>query len=332
MKFEKLLLPVLAMILCGGGCVNLQADPELCGTKNNKHDRYIGIMPPDVKTIACISPGYYPGSHLHHLGIELLRKAGYNIKIMPNAFVCEKGKKQAPVQGRVADFYAAWNDPEVNMILCIRGGMGSEELLDNLDWKKLKPRPGLYLQGYSDATMIICAMLTRGVGHPIAGAMSGSLPGLTDDSVEAMRKMHHGQTVGPVNVKTLVPGDFQGLPIAGSLWKLSRLVNKEYCPDTAGKVIFIEASKMKPEILREKLYDLLNKKFFDKVAGVVFCQFANCGKSETVNEILAEIAPKLGVPVVVGYPFGHVPRSYCIDFSRPVVVKNGTVFFPAVDK
>ncbi len=332
MKPEKLLLSVVAMILFCCGCANLLDDPELCGTKNNSYERYIWIMPPNVKTIACIAPGSYPGSHLHRLGIELLRKAGYNIKIMPHAFVCEKGKKHAPVEGKVADFYAAWNDPEVDMILCIRGGMGSEDLLDNLDWKKLKPRPELYLQGYSDATMIICAMLAKGFGHPVAGAMSGSLPGLTDDSVEAMRKMHHGQAVGPVKVKTLVSGDFQGLPIAGSLWKLSRIVDKEYCPDTAGKVIFIEASKMKPEILRKKLYELLDKKFFAKAAGVVFCQFANCGTSETINEILAEIAPKLGVPVVVGYPFGHVPRSYCIDFFRPVIVKNGTVFFPAVDK
>jgi muramoyltetrapeptide carboxypeptidase len=71
---------------------------------------------------------------------------------MPHAFVREEGKNHAPVAEKVADFYAAWNDPEVDMIFCVRGGRGCEELLDNLDWTKLKKRPELYFQGYSDVT------------------------------------------------------------------------------------------------------------------------------------------------------------------------------------
>ena len=76
-------------------------------------------MPPGVKTVACIAPGSYPGTKLHRQGIEILRRAGYKIKVMPHAFVREKGKNHAPVSGKVADFYAAWNDPEVDMIFCI---------------------------------------------------------------------------------------------------------------------------------------------------------------------------------------------------------------------
>ena len=113
--------------------------------KNEK--RFVGILPPGVKTVAFISPGSYPGSKAHKRGIELIKNAGYKVKVMPNAFVRQEKVAQAPLAGRLSDFYAAWNDPEVDMILCVRGGRGSEEVMDNIDWSKLKDRPELYVQG-----------------------------------------------------------------------------------------------------------------------------------------------------------------------------------------
>ena len=306
-------------------------DAELHPEKSKQEDRFARVFPPGVKTIACITPASYPGSPSHRRGLVLLKKAGYKVKVMPHAFTKPaKGEKTSPVEGRLADFYAAWNDPEVDMILCIRGGRGCRELLVALDWSKLKKRPELYVQGYSDATLLVCGLLAKGNGHPIAGFMSGSLPGLTDDAVEAAKKVNHGKQLGPIKVKTIVPGECRGFPIGGSLWKLVRLAGKHYCPDTAGKIIFIEASKMKPEVMREKLSELLNKKFFDRAAGVVFGLFASCGPDEKVQAVLKEFSAKLNIPVVSNYPFGHVPRCYSIDFQRPVMIKDGCVTFPAV--
>ena len=305
-------------------------DPELFAQNHTEANRYIGIMPPNVRTIACISPGSHPGKPLHHKGIELLRKAGYKVKVMPHAFVRQKHIARAPVEGKLSDFYSAWNDPEIDMIFCIRGGMGTEELMDHLDWSKLKKRPELYVQGYSDATLLVCGLLAKGKGHPIAGFMSGSMPRLTDDAVDAAKKINHGKQLGPIKVDTLVPGVCRGFPIGGSLWKLSRLAGKEYCPDTAGKIIFIEASRMQPEVIRKKLMELLNKKFFDRAAGVVFGLFASCGSKEKVQAVLKEFSAKLNIPVVSNYPFGHVPCCYSIDFLRPVEMGDGYVTFPEV--
>lgn len=333
----KKYLSIVSAAMCAlisAGCLSGDAaadDPELFETGSPKINRYAGVMPEGVRTIAFISPGSTPGA-LHRKGIELLRQAGYNVKVMPHAFARQKDVNQPPLDGKLADFYAAWNDPEVDMILCVRGGIGTETLLDHLDWKKLKKRPELYVQGYSDATLLVCALLKKGNGHPIAGSMSGSLPGLTDDSVEAMRKVNHGEMLGPIPVRTLIPGDCHGFPVGGSLYKLSRIAVKDYCPDMTGKIIFIEGARIKPEQIREKLYGLLENKFFAKASGVVFCQFTGGGSKSEVDEVLREIAPKLGVPVYADYPFGHVPRNYSIDFLRPVEISSGRVTFPAAAK
>lgn len=321
-------LAAAAGVYAAGKAVN--EDPEIFGKLNRKVARYVGIMPKNVRTIAFISPGSYPGAPHHRKGIELLQQAGYKVKVMPHAFVREKNKNSAPVAGKVADFYAAWNDPEVDMIFCIRGGMGSEDLMDNIDWSKLKKRPELYVQGYSDATIVVCALAAKGYGHPIAGVMSGSLTGVTDDTIAAMKKMNHGKKLGPIKVQTLVGGDCKGKPLGGSLWKLCRLIGKNYCPDTANRIIFIEASRLKPETIRQKIIELRDKKFFAKASGVVFGQFANCKPAAKVQAILRELAPTLGVPVYNNFPFGHVPCCYSLDFCRTVEIKNGEVIFPAV--
>ena len=329
-KFWLLMFSVFAAAVCFSSPKEVQKDAELFEETDTNLKRFVNVMPPDVKTIACIAPGSYPGSKSHKRGVELLRLAGYKVKVMPNVFVRQEKVAQAPLDGRLADFYAAWNDPEVDMVFCVRGGRGSEELLDNIDWSKLKKRPELYFQGYSDITLILCALQAKNNGHPIAGPMAGSMSGMTSDSISAMRKINHGETLGPVKVKTIVPGECKGLPIGGLLQRFAVVADKPYRPDTRGKVIFIEGVSLTPAKVRENLEKLLEKKFFDGVNGVVFCRFARCGDAKEVKRIIEEFAPKLKVPVYSGFPFGHVQRIYPIDFTRPVEVKNGAVTFPAV--
>ena len=323
---------VIFAVLCGCKSMPIQKDAELFESQSKNMKRLTGVMPPEVKTIACIAPGSTPGSKHHHLGVKLLRQAGYNVKIMPHTFVRQPKKNQAPLDGRLADFYAAWNDPEVDMIFCVRGGLGSEELLDNLDWNKLKKRPELYFQGYSDITLILGALTAKKQGHPIAGPMAGSLTGLPSDAIEAMKNMNHGKQVGPVKLETLVKGDCQGIAAAGLLQRFSVLAEKSYCPSNKDKIIFIEAVSISASDVKKHLYNLLEKNFFEGAAGVVFCQFARCNPKEDIAPILREFAPKLGIPVYANFPFGHVARNYSIDLTRRAVIKNGEVTFPEVKK
>ncbi|MGD0200175.1 MAG: LD-carboxypeptidase, partial [Bryobacteraceae bacterium] len=50
---------------------------------------------------------------------------------------------------RLADLHAMFRDPEVKAVFSIRGGYGSEHLLDRIDYDLLRRRPKVFL-GYSD--------------------------------------------------------------------------------------------------------------------------------------------------------------------------------------
>ena len=78
------------------------------------------------------------------------------------------------------------------------------------------------------------------------------------------------------------------------------------------------------------MHSLLIGGFFDGVAGVVFCSFVKSGEQSAIDAVLSEFAPKFGVPVYCGFPFGHTPECATIDFGRKAVVKNCELTFPAV--
>ena len=311
--------------------VKNNSDVEIFAGKDNKAKLLKGLLPPDVKNIACIAAGSYPGAAGYHKGIELLRQAGYNVKVMPHAFEKPaKGKNFALLEHRVKDFVDAWLDKDIDMILCIRGGRGCGDVMQKIDWDKLPRRPELYVQGYSDVTMILCALQKRGYGHPIAGPMAGGIPGLSKDALQAMRNMHNNGEVGPVKVVPLVPGDCEGLALAGLLSRFAWVVKTSDRPIVKDRIIFIESVSATVDDMRKQFQTLLDEKFFDGAAGVVFCCFTKTGADKaTVDKLLKEFAAKLNVPVYMNFPFGHRNISYTIDFNRKAVIKNNTVTFPA---
>ena len=314
-------------------------DAEISKETSRNEQRYAGVLPDNVKTVGFISPASYPGGKAHRRGIELVKKAGYKVKVFPHAFTKpEKGQRtksgstrysSAPLADRLADFYAAWNDPEVDMIICVRGGWGCKALLANLDWNKLERRPELIFQGFSDVTLITSALLAKGYGRPVAGPNAGSMASLRIPFIAEMKAMLHGDEVGPYEHEALVPGDCSGLPLVGLLDRLCRLSEGGYRPDIRGRIVFIEDVRDTPEEIRAELQSLLECKFFDGAAGVVFCSFVRCGTKPEIDAVLAEFAPKFGVPVYCGFPFGHTPECATVDFARRAVVKNGELIFPA---
>ena len=227
-----------------------------------------------------------------------MNKAGYKVKIMPNAFKEPQtpGATGAPLADRLSDFYAAWNDPEVDMILCVRGGRGCEELIANLDWSKLQPRKNLYFQGYSDVTLLTAALLSKGYGHPVAGPMAGSMSGLRAPYIKEMKAMYHGESVGPFELTPLVPGDCTGLPLSGSLGRLWLVSRSNFRPDTTGRIIFIEVVGSKPEMIRVHLQGMLESRFFAHAAGVVFCHFIRSGSPAEIDAVLKEFCNSFILP------------------------------------
>ena len=82
-----------------------------------------------------------------------LRKLGYKIIETQSVRIQEKGRSASAKQ-RANEFMELYENPEVKLIIFATGGDFLCEVLDYLDFEKLKLLPPKWIQGYSDITGI----------------------------------------------------------------------------------------------------------------------------------------------------------------------------------
>ncbi len=291
--------------------------------------RFRGIYPENIKTIGLVSPSSPPVEERILEGIRLLQDAGIKVKTGDHIFAqAVPGSPSAPLEGRVADFRKMWNDPEVDMMVFTRGGEGMIQVVNSLDWAHEMPsRPEMWVCGFSDITIMLCALQSHHICHPFAGPNLGSMVRGSTESLTWMADIFHGRTPAPYKLQTLVPGDCEGVAMAGHMERLNRISATEFRPETAGRILFIECVTKTVGQLRSFMDGLLQKGVFNGVKGVVFCEFTDCTPAEEVAPMLAHYAPLLGCPVFSGFNFGHDPVNLTIDLLRRVAITDGVLTF-----
>ena len=314
--------------LIGGAAAAAPADPESFSDKKVNLDRFKGVFPPHIKCVAILTPASVPNAEKIKLGVKMLERAGLKVKVMPGTYdTVPKGKKKLPAAGRIADFVAAWNDPEVDMIIPTRGGSGAQDIPPMVDWNELKKRK-VILMGYSNITCLTGPMLSQGAGYPMQGPNLGSLVNCDDASLKHLKALLHGEVPEAVKLTPIRGGDVSGKAYAGHLILLKQVQGTPFKVDTAGKVVFIECVRRTPHQLKLAFTALAKDGFFDKCAGVVLCHYTRCFPDEESKlKFFKQVADKMKCPVYYGYPYGHEPAIRAIDFQRTAVIKNGVLTF-----
>lgn len=85
--------------------------------------------------------------------IKQLKDMGYKIIETKSVRKEERGRSNSAIQ-RAKELMSLLENPEVKLVIFAAGGDFSVEILDKLDWKKLKNLPAKWVQGYSNITNI----------------------------------------------------------------------------------------------------------------------------------------------------------------------------------
>ncbi len=83
--------------------------------------------------------------------IKKLEEKGFKVIETPNVRTDFKGRSSSKEQ-RAKEFMELWENPEVKAIILASGGDFLCEVLDCLDFERLKNTPPKWIQGYSDCT------------------------------------------------------------------------------------------------------------------------------------------------------------------------------------
>ncbi len=288
---------------------------------------FCDFIPPDVKTVAVISPASFPNQQAIEDSMRRMQARG--VKVKPGKYLfCPAGSrsKHASVKQRKEDFMNAWMDPEVDLIVCTRGGSGAQDLIRELDWDKMPLRPELKIIGFSNITCLTGALLRKGYGHPFAGPNLVRFAGLEPAALESFRRGMCGEKQKPFPLEPICRGDCRGGIYAGHLSLLAVLdAMPEYRVQPDGRIVFIECIGRTPEILTAEWNKLLASGFFRNVRGVVFGHFTKLGPEETVSQLLQKFADTLTCPVYKGFAYGHAGDIHTLDFFGQAEIRDNVL-------
>jgi muramoyltetrapeptide carboxypeptidase len=230
---------------------------------------------------------------------------------------------------RSADLMEMFSDREVRAIFCLRGGYGAGRLLTHLDYALIRREPKIFV-GYSDITALHCAFLTQARlvsfhGPMMIDGLGGSrvanfaLPSLLRAIMEPKPAGSICEVIDRKSIRVLKRGRAEGRLIGGNLSLLCATLGTPFQPDFRDAILFFEDIGEEPYRLDRMLTHLLNAGLLQTVAGVAVGINAGCqvekpkkpGREyrQSMLDVLEERLGLLNVPVVVGLPFGHVPRN-----------------------
>lgn len=229
-------------------------------------------------------------------------------------------------EARLAALSAALADPEIDAIVCARGGYGLTRLLPRLDPARLAPK---LLVGFSDVTALL-AWAHVGAGLVgVHGPVVTQLAGLPEDDLERLACMLTGEDPGALHAETgavLRGGCVEGPLIAGNLEVLRTLIGTRHMPSLAGCVLALEEIGERPYRIDRALTQLITSGALRGLRGVAVGQLHACEEpasgnpdSPTAEAVVLERLATLGVPVVTGLEFGHLlTRNAALPFGARV--------------
>ncbi|MFR9728747.1 S66 peptidase family protein [Saccharopolyspora sp. MS10] len=273
--------------------------------------------------VAVVAPaGPVPAEELD-AGLELLRD--WDLRVVPGKHVREHHPRLRYLAGsdadRAADLQRAWCDPEIDGVLCARGGYGTMRILDHLDWAAMGAAPDKVFAGSSDATALHDAFGSRLGVATVFGPMI-STGAFTQD---APAREHLRRTLfAPESVtiltrrdaEVLVPGRARGITCGGNLSLLAAMLG---APDAATPpdrgIALLEDVDEDPYRLDRALTQLLRAGWFDRVSGIALGSWHRCGPPAEVRAVLRDLLGGLGVPVLWELGFGHCPAQRTVPLG-----------------
>jgi muramoyltetrapeptide carboxypeptidase len=249
-------------------------------------------------------------------GVERLRALGHTVTLMPHALDQTWPYFAAAPEQRLADLHGAFADTEVDAVICIRGGYGSNYLLEGLDLDLLQRNTKPFI-GYSDHTAIATWMLDR-AGVPVLHGPMVAADFSRGDGVDlvsfASALGGHAYRLGNESgLRALRPGSARGVLYGGCLSLLVASLGTPFAAQTEGKLLFLEDLGEKPYQIDRMLRQLRLAGKFEGVKGIVFGEMLDCASpgapADLIERVILTVLDWFPGPIAYGLRSGHVSRS-----------------------
>jgi muramoyltetrapeptide carboxypeptidase len=254
---------------------------------------------------------------------QLLEKQGYKVSFSRHAWESE-GYLAGSDEKRAADLMEAFDDPDVAMVFCARGGYGCARLFPYLDLDRMAASGKLFA-GFSDITTLHAALNRRGLPTlhaPMPLTLNTQREAWVYDSF--LRALQGDLTVpeSAPRARSLNAGVAEGTVAGGCLCLLADSIGTPDEVPIEGAILLIEDVDENPHRVDAMLTHFLNSGRIQRAAGIVVGEMTRTDEKvdEGIGglpwrEIVSDRLANLGVPVMIEYPFGHMPNMLTLGLG-----------------
>lgn len=231
---------------------------------------------------------------------------------------------------RAAELNSFLLDPDIDLVLPVRGGYGMARILPKLRFPEIALRKPLAM-GFSDFTAFSLALFAR-TGLPSwQGPMAGGLaPGHT--TPVSQRNFLRALSSDFWDLAWNQAGEPMSAAVKGTLWGgnlsiLVSLIGTPFFPkpeQVRGGILFLEDVGEPPYRIDRMLTQLLESGVLGRQGAVVLGDFSGADRhlrgegdlrfGDVVRDFSERLA-KARIPLLAGLPFGHTKELFAIPFG-----------------
>lgn len=277
------------------------------------------IIPPKLKkgdTIGIISTARKISLAELNPAINIIESWGLQIKLGAHLFE-EDNQFAGTILQRTSDLQTMIDDKSIKAVLCARGGYGTVQIIDQIDFSKLIKNPK-WIIGYSDVTVLHSHLNTLGIASMHASMPVNFLTN-TKEALESMKLTLFINTsivecdTQPFNKLGIAEGEIVG----GNLSILYSLLGSNSDVNTAGKILFIEDLDEYLYHIDRMMMNLKRNGKFEKLRAMIVGGMNDMNDNDirfgkSAEQIILEHNKEYDFPICFGFPAGHLDDNRAI--------------------
>jgi muramoyltetrapeptide carboxypeptidase len=306
------------------------------------------IKPPALKpksAIGIVSPSSWMKESDKLMAVSVFEQKGYTL-VMGESFFLKDNTFSGTPEERANDINSMFANPDIDAIICSRGGYGANRVLPLLDYNLIRSNPKIFM-GYSDITGFLTSITQKTGLVTFHGPMLTSFKnGMVDYNFNFLEQTLSGkesvtiQSPSDLQAKVLKSGIAEGPIWGGNMCLLiNRLGTKDQL-NTNGCILFLEDIGEYKYAFERMLIHMKEAEMFKNIKGLIIGELMDMkdqdipfGKS--TNEIVMDVCGDLDIPIISNFPCGHgkyqvtLPISTIVKLDANAVLPNLT-FLSAV--
>lgn len=289
---------------------------------------------PPIGIAIAATGGYAPDNGAVEQAIARLREHGCTVhNYYDHARVHQRFA--ATDDERLGQLHAAAADPDVQVVMALRGQYGISRLLPRIDFRLLADSGKIFV-GYSDITALHMGLMARTGAISYAGPMFAGDFAVPEPLAFTLGDFWHC-LAGPTHTIRETAYGNPSVEVEGTIWggnlaMFVSLLGTPYFPQVEGGILFFEDVAEHPYRVERMLLQLDQAGVLARQKAIVLGDFsayrlAPADNGYDFEAMVAYLRATLPIPVITGLTFGHVPKRVTIPFGAKAQLKSGPECF-----